>query len=78
MNTPTGANNGRLIYARNGSQEVMQQQAERYLSLLDAIEECVERGVSMKAINTLIFETGADVSDVGHICNKFNLIRVIK
>lgn len=53
-------------------QEVMQQQAERYLSLLDALEECVERGVSMKSINTLIFETGADISDVGHICNKLN------
>ena len=53
--------------------EVMQQQAERYLSLLDALEECIELGVSMKSINTLIFETGADVSDIGHICNKLNL-----
>lgn len=48
----------------------IEQQAERYSLMLEALEECIEAGVSLKTIRTLVIEMGVDMADVGHICNK--------
>lgn len=48
----------------------IEQQAERYSLMLEALEECIEAGISLKSIRTLVVEMGVDMADVGHICNK--------